>query len=177
MSRATLEKWGLAFFFLLGTTILLKAYSLYVPYGVRFLYTPSIPKGLYSSKTYDRTPLARGQGVCFHTPQVGWLLERGALTPGEIVCKLVLGLPGDTVEPRGNEVFICHEGQCASAGQLQTVDTQGRPVFPAFTQETTIPPGKYYLGSTYHPRSLDSRYFGLVDAENVTVRITPVWNY
>lgn len=173
----TVEKWGLALFFLLGTTILLKAYALYVPYGVRFMYTPSIPKGLYLSKTFDGTSLSRGQGVCFRTNPTGWLLERKYLTPGEIVCKYTLGLPGDTVEPRGDEVFICHDGVCNSAGVVQKADSKGRPSQPAFTSATVIPPGHYYFGSTHHPRSLDSRYLGLVGSDSVSVRITPVWTY
>ena len=67
----TVEKWGLALFFLLGTTIGLKAYAMYVPYGIRYMYTPSMPQGLYQSKTFDHGALARGQGVCFRTQPTG----------------------------------------------------------------------------------------------------------
>lgn len=173
----TVEKWGLALFFLVGTTILLKAYALYVPYGIRFVYTASMPQGLYQSKTYDQTPLTRGQAVCVHTQPTGWVLARHYLVPGEIVCKYTLGVPGDIVEPRGDEIRICHEGQCTSAGIVQKTDINGQPSFPAFSGPTVIPAGSYYFGSTHNPRSLDSRYLGLIGAEHVTVRIWPVWNF
>lgn len=173
----TVEKWGLALFFLLGTTILLKAYSQYVPYGIRYVYTQSMPQGLYQSKTYDLTALTRGQAVCVRTEPTGWVLARHYLAPGEIICKYALGVPGDRVEPRGDELFICHEETCATVGVVQKTDIKGQPAFPAFTGPTVIPPGHYYFGSTHHLRSLDSRYLGLLSAEQIAVRIWPIWNF
>jgi type IV secretory pathway protease TraF len=173
----TVEKWGLALFFLLGTTLLIKLYAAYVPWGLRWVYTPSIPLGLYGSKTYDNTPLARGQGVCFKANPLPWMAGRDYLTPNEVICKFTLGVPGDTIEPRGNEIFVCHDGQCNSAGVVQAKDYKGRPSQSAFTEKTVIPANQYYFGSTHHPRSFDSRYIGLVDGSAVVVRHWPIWTY
>jgi conjugative transfer signal peptidase TraF len=171
----TFEKWGLAFFFLLGTTIFIKLYSLYVPYGVRFVYTPSIPKGLYLSKTFDGTPLERGQGVCFRPHPTAWIAGRNYVSAGEDICKFALGLPGDVVSMKGDEVVICHGDDCHSAGKVRATDSENRPMQAAFTSKVTISPGQYYFGSTFNPKSLDSRYLGLVSASDVATRTWPIW--
>jgi conjugative transfer signal peptidase TraF len=171
----TVRKWGLALFFLLGTTILLKAYDAYVPWGVRYVRTPSIPTGLYVSKTYDRaTPLMPGQVVCFHPTMPAWAADRGYVEATEATCKQVLGVPGDAIEPRGDDVFICRKDACTHVGAVLRTDRSGKPSQPAFTQATVIPPGHYYLGATHHPRSFDSRYLGLVKADSVLVRAWPL---
>lgn len=171
----TVQKWGFALFFLLGATILMKGYEQFVPFGVRYVFTDSIPTGLYGSMTYNRTPLARGQGVCFRIAPQGWVADRGYFSPGESVCKFVLGVPGDEVRPAGDHVNICYQGHCHSAGAVLAADTKGRPTKGAFSVSTVIPEGQYYLGSTYHPRSFDSRYLGLIDASTIAVRTWPLW--
>lgn len=174
----TVEKWSLALFFLLGTTILLKCYAAFVPWGIRYVYTSSIPVGFYLSKTYDGTPLASGQGVCFHANVKPWMLERKYLTPDEVICKRTLGLPGETVERRGDEQVICNAAGCTGVGLIQHVDTKGRPVSSAFAAPSVrIQQGQYYFGSNYHPHSFDSRYLGLVDQAAVTVRTWPIWTF
>lgn len=171
----TARKWSLALFFLLGATILLKGYDQLVPYGVRYVFTPSIPTGLYGSVRYDHTPLTRGEGVCFKPIPTGWVAARGYFQPGEIICKFVLGVPGDEVRAHGPALEICHDGSCASAGTVMPADRQGRPSQSAFTGTTVIPAGKYYMGATHNPRSFDSRYLGLIAGNLVTVRISPIW--
>lgn len=173
----TVEKWSLALFFLLGTTILLKGYVEFVPWGIRIVFTSSISKGIYFSTRYDGKAIARNESVCFYPPRPSWMADRTYLGAGEPICKHTLGLPGDLVEARGEEIFICHAAQCESAGMLKRTDSQGRAVQPAFSSKTVIPLGQYYFGSTEHPRSFDSRYFGLVGASAVTVRITPIWKF
>jgi type IV secretory pathway protease TraF len=139
------------------------------------VFTASVPKGWYASKTYDRTPLARGQGVCFRVTPTGWIAERGYFRPGESVCKLVLGVPGDEIRPQGDELTVCHAGSCRSVGKVLPADSRGRASVSAFPAPVVIPEGKYYLGSTHHPRSFDSRYLGLVDASAISVRTWPLW--
>ncbi len=173
----TAYKWSVALLFLLGTTLLLKLYALYVPYGIRIVYTDSIPTGIYASEVYSGGALQRDQGVCFHPEPKGWLAERHYFESSESICKYALGLPGDVVRPIGTEIFICHANKCNSAGHVMAADRQGRPSVPAFTAETAIPAGHYYLGSTYNPRSLDSRYLGLVRAEQVAVRTWPLLTF
>lgn len=173
----TLEKWGTALFFLLGTTLLLKLYVAFCPWGIRIVITPSVPMGIYASKTYDGTPLARNQDVCLTPVALPWMSGRNYLYAGEVICKHTLGVPGDTVEPRGTELFICHEENCTSAGQFQATDYKGRPARPAFTATTVIPANHYYFGATHHPRSFDSRYLGLQEPNVVRVRTWPLWTF
>lgn len=177
LERETVRKWSLALFWLVGATILLKAYSLYVPYGVRYVFTESIPRGLYASVRYDGTALQPGQGVCFRATPREWMIPRHYFSANETICKYALGVPGDRVVPRGAEVFICHADKCSSAGKVLAKDGLGRSSVPAFTTETVIPEGQYYFGSTYNPRSFDSRYLGLVSSQAVTVRTYPLWTY
>lgn len=171
----TARKWSLAVFFLLGSTILLKLYDQCVPYGVRYVRTASIPKGLYASVWNDHKSLERGQGVCFNAAPTGWYAQRNYFRADDNICKFVLGLPGDEVRPQGERLQVCHEGQCADVGEVLTADLAGRPTKGAFTAATIIPPGQYYLGSTHNPRSFDSRYLGLIDAGSISVRISPLW--
>lgn len=171
----TVQKWGLALFFLLGTTILLKAYDTMVPYGVRYVRTPSIPEGLYGSKRYDGTALVRGETACFRPAPTGWVAERGYIHPNATLCKYVLGVPGDEIRPQGERLSICQAGRCTDAGKVMPTDRQGRPSMSAFPAPVVIPEGQYYLGSTHHERSFDSRYLGLVDARSITARAWPLW--
>jgi conjugative transfer signal peptidase TraF len=173
----TARKWSMALFFLLGATILFKGYEQFVPFGVRYVWTPSIPKGLYASTWLDHRPLQRGEGVCFRGAPTGWFADRKYFREGASICKYVLGVPGDEVRPQGDRVQICHDGKCSDVGQVLTADLAGRPTQGAFSAATVIPVGHYYLGSTYFPRSFDSRYMGLIEAGRITVRISPLWTY
>lgn len=171
----TARKWSLALFFLLGATILIKAYEQFVPYGVRYVRTDSIPKGLYASSWVGHRALERGQGVCFKAIPAGWYADRNYFRANESVCKYVLGVPGDEVKRQGDDVLICHAGKCSSVGKVLAADRAGRPTKSAFVASTVIPTGKYYLGSTHNPRSFDSRYLGLIDTGSIAVRISPIW--
>lgn len=174
MTYDTYRKWGIALFFLLGTTLVIKLYSLYSPWGLRIVVTPSIPEGIYASERYTGTPLNREQTVCFKPQELAWMAGRGYFAPKEIVCKYVLGIPGDRVEVNGTDITICHDTTCKYVGPVQQSDKLGRPSQAAFMQTTTIPAGYYFLGS-YHPRSFDSRYLGLIAQSAIDVQTWPIW--
>lgn len=165
----------MAFFFLVGTTIAFKLYSAYIPYGVRIVFTPSIPVGIYASQTYKGEVLQRGQGVCFKPVERLWMQGRDYAPKGETFCKLVLGVPGDVITPKGAELFQCSGDSCSSLGIVKESDVKGLPVIPAFPKAQAIGSNFYYLGATKHPRSFDSRYLGLIPSESITVKIWPIW--
>lgn len=177
MTPGTWQRWSIALLFLLGASILFKAYAMYVPWGVRFVFTASVPRGLYASKTYDGSTLERGQGVCFEPTLPAWAATRGYLFAGEVVCKTVLGVPGEQVLIDGVDIRICAAEGCRPAGAVLQADSKGRPMQPAFGSSQTIPAGHYYVGSTYSPKSFDSRYLGLIDARQIKVRTWPLWTY
>jgi type IV secretory pathway protease TraF len=155
----------------LAAVVLLPAISPIAPAWNR---TDSLPKGLYLATRFDGGILARGQIACFPYEAPSWA-KTSYLYKGEILCKRVLGLPGDiltTLSTGTNQV--CHDGHCESLGKLLSHDSKGRAVEHPVWDGTVIPQGAYYLGSTRRPNSLDSRYLGLVQKTKIVKTLIPL---
>ena len=124
--------------------------------------------------TIERGPeLHRGAIACFGYEQPAWAKVK-YFEAGEIICKKVLGVPGDTVTTTNNENVICHERQCAPSGKILAVDSHGVPVEHVAFAGAAIPAHTYYLGSTRRPNSMDSRYFGLISAAKIVKTLVPI---
>ena len=145
------------------------------PAGLTWNRSESLPRGLYSF-TKAEGSLQRGQLVCFAYQAPEWAKARHYFPEGALLCKEVLGLPGDRVRVEGGEVTVCPGAgaACRSGGHVRTQDSQGRPV-PAVLQPGVVPEGALYLGATRRPNSFDSRYLGLIPRPRVVRVITPVW--
>lgn len=175
MSYETSMKWLSAALIALVATLMFHAYDKYVPYGVRYVGTTSIPTGFYLSKTYVHgSGLAAGEFVCFKPSLPEW---RRLQEPSGFVgsfCKKVLAVPGYTLTARGPDRFAIAGSSEVWLGKVLSKDSLGRPVQPAALPETPIPPGMYWLGGLNHPNSFDSRYLGLVEDQSIEVVLTPL---
>ena len=77
-------------------------------------------------------------------------------------------VPGDHIAVKDNEVYI--NGQ--SVGRGFGIDRYGQRIELAPLPEI-IPEGEYYVALP-HPRSFDSRYYGLIRRANILGRVTPL---
>jgi type IV secretory pathway protease TraF len=155
---------------LMGITLFVAAWAELgplMPQGLLYNKTPSLSTGFYWYKK-DPGPFERNEIACFRQQQKpSWVKERKYFPEDMLFCKYVLGLPGDTIETREDRhVYICHDGRCSDAGKILDKDSWGRPSFGADLPKT-IPAGYYYMGSVRVPNSLDSRYLGLIKAEEL----------
>jgi conjugative transfer signal peptidase TraF len=148
-------------------------FQTFSPYGIRANVTPSIPMGLYLTHKEVPAQLVRGTLVCFKYEAPVWARSRDYAPEGYLHCKPVWAVPGDYLEVTGNQISLLGaEGYRAKAVALPT-DIQGRSI-PLALKTERVPDGQYALLSTYHPRSFDSRYLGLVPLNKVVSVITPL---
>jgi conjugative transfer signal peptidase TraF len=140
-----------------------------LPIGLSYNHSKSLPRGLYWHQPVVH-PVHRGQLVCFRFVPPEWVKTRRYFPDGTLLCKSVLGLPGDRIVRSGVETQICTANSCVSAGASLTHDSQGRPL-PEIGFPGIIPAGSLYLSSTRVPNSFDSRYLGLI-AESSLVHET-----
>ncbi|MFM8269806.1 MAG: signal peptidase I, partial [Pseudomonadota bacterium] len=117
--------------------------------------------------------------------------------------KRVIGVPGDTIEFRGREIFINNEnifqepvtdaetikkvyGDSLSSGELyrETINERTHWVrflppeqagFVGMKQKEVIPPGKFFVVGDNRDQSYDSRSWGLVSRENIKGRARLIW--
>jgi len=144
-----------------------------LPVGITWIRSPSLPVGLYWHTPITLSP-SRGDLVCFRYRAPEWALERHYLPETSLLCKRVLGLPGDRLVRTNDSLTVCHLAACEDAGRIVSFDSRGRPVTPAILPEK-IPEGSLYLGVPECPRSFDSRYLGLVRTAQLLRTIHPMW--
>lgn len=121
-----------------------------------FNLTPSLP---YVLAVLERgAAVKRGDLIVFRF-QGG---EIGPYLKGQWFFKRVLGLPGDTVEVEGRNVFV----NAIPVGFAKPRTRTGEPLEPI--APGPIPAGRYYVQGT-HPDSFDSRYRvnGLIHVEQI----------
>ena len=144
--------------------------------GIRINWTSSLPPGFYLI-----TDDLNARLVEFCPPRIfsPLSIERG-YRPGGIcpdreapLLKPVIATPGDTV-------MVSDDGISVNGRQLP--NTRPRPLDSAGRPLKAWPPGIYsvsaetvWVASTYHPNSLDSRYFGPISISTVRHRLRPLW--
>lgn len=148
-------------------------FSKVVPFGLNWNITPSIPKGLYFSIKYKGQALEKGDFVCFLYKSPSWAENRKYLNENFQLCKKIEGVAGDTLiySKEKKEIAIND-----SKTYLQDKDTRGRPLpldtFPEGAM--VIDPGMFFLKGVDDPRSLDSRYLGLINQREIVKIIVPL---
>jgi conjugative transfer signal peptidase TraF len=132
--------------------------------------TPSVPRGLYLRRA--STGVAVGSMVVFAVPASvrSLVRERRYLPPGATLMKRVVAMPGDRVCLDG-ETYVVNERPIA---RVRIADSRGRSL-PVFRFCGQVPPGRAFV-ATSAPLSFDSRYFGPVPLETLTV-VTPLWTF
>ncbi len=95
--------------------------------------------------------------------------------PGEFYIKRVIGLPGDSVAVKNNELYINGKKTAQPYLQKSFVDqytNNGLPFTANFTLKqilgvSKVPKGEYFVLGDNRPVSKDSRYFGFVKQDGV----------
>lgn len=114
----------------------------------------------------DRLLLTKGYGAPRRGDIVVFLfVENGAKVE---VVKRVVGLPGDTVETRGDLAWV--NGKPESSGYSVLVGDGDRLVGPL-----TVPKGGIFVLGDNRPISLDSRYIGTIPLTSVIGRAVAIF--
>ena len=130
-------------------------------------YTPSLPLGVYW--LHPGLPIARGEIVDLAIPRPARDLIAGRYLPsGFHLLKRVVALEGDHVCLSNGQYRV--NGQAIST--IAARDSIGRPL-PVFRFCGQVPPGMAFV-ATAAPSSLDSRYFGPVPLDALTLA-RPLW--
>ncbi|MBM9400799.1 S26 family signal peptidase [Gluconacetobacter azotocaptans] len=132
--------------------------------------TASVPVGLY--RVTPTAALHVGDIVALHLPErdATLLATRGYLPFGVPLLKPVAALAGQTVCRVGLRVTI--DGR--TAGEAKPVDHRGRPL-PVWYGCRWLGPREVFVMNQAVPASLDGRYFGVLSADTVIGRATPVY--
>jgi conjugative transfer signal peptidase TraF len=158
---------------LVAVTALL-AHQHYLPVGLSWNGTASLPIGLYWHTKADGKP-RYGDISCFPYKPPEWAQPRNYFPRGFLLCKRVLGLPGDAVVARNDRLEICRpNGECQDAGRVVTHDSAGMLV-PPISLPSTIPVRYAYMGVPESRMSFDSRYLGLIAINDLKRTIHPLW--
>ncbi|CAP56809.1 S26 family signal peptidase [Gluconacetobacter diazotrophicus] len=132
--------------------------------------TASVQIGLY--RVTPTAALRVGDIVALHLPErdATLLATRGYLPFGVPLLKPVAALAGQAVCRVGLRVTI--DGKVV--GEAKAVDHRGRPL-PAWRGCHHLASGQVFVMNPAVPASLDGRYFGVLSADTVIGRATPVY--
>lgn len=156
-------------------TLAIQVYARYVPYSLTWVVTPSIPQGLYVSKAVNGRLLERDEIACFDYPAPAWAQGRGYVPEGMRLCKFVAGVPGDFFSREGDTLLRAPNGaHPAPIAQFVHVDSKKRPLPQDAPVLGEVPSGEYVMLAPKYPNSLDSRYYGRVQARTVTKTLKPI---
>ncbi len=139
--------------------------------GVNF--TPSLARGLYIKNNeeiqYNDIVQFCLDNEIANKVQAERYTSGGSCENGlKPLLKYVVGMEGDKIEIRENRVFITQKNKEESVfyGIIQEIDSKNNQVL-SLLKDGTIPQNQVYVFSN-HKGSFDSRYFGLINIENLT---------
>jgi conjugative transfer signal peptidase TraF len=155
--------------------------------ALQFVYTPSVPRGIYMTHAVEERPLRRGDYVCLEAwrpsaPAAIREAARNGQVPrswveGERLTKRVAGVAGDRIgyvsDVDGGHVTVNGKPLPTSTALLH--DSAGgklaRPPYPYVLRR-----GEVWLTSE-HARGFDSRYFGAVPLSALGCRAELLWRW
>jgi conjugal transfer pilin signal peptidase TrbI len=97
-------------------------------------------------------------------------VQSGLRAEHDQVLKKVGCLPGDQLLMDETHHFFCN-GRLL--GQAFEADSKGRPL-PRFSFNGPVPADKLFMVGT-HPRSFDSKYYGFIEAHEISHQALPLW--
>ena len=152
----------------------------YVPYRLALNRTPSITEGVYLvHRLDDYSDIPRGTLVQFN-----YRCPRPCVSPfdtypeGTPFLKHVVGVPGDHINTAGDHFSLDeNNGPTISLGDAIRKTPTGRPVpYHAVFAHQVIESGEYFAaGDQEVLNSFDSRYFGLVQSQDITGVAELLW--
>ena len=126
----------------------------------KFLYGPELPVTDYRLPGL-RAP-ARGDIIVFKYPQ----------DEKRDFIKRIVGTPGDTVQVRGDQVFV--NGRALTEPYVRRTDTplgdRGQPAYCGYAygcEPTVVPADSYFVMGDNRNNSQDSRYWGFVKRDKI----------
>lgn len=134
--------------------------------------TPSVPMGVWR---ITHTPLTRGVFIRFCLPDtqinedIHRKIPRGWCSNGLMpMLKPIVAVGGDVVAINNRHVFI-NGHEIEPNGSIP----KDAPFPPSFTGSYTLKQDELWVQSTYHPHSVDSRYFGPIHRRDVLSTTVP----
>lgn len=170
-----LRKYGFA---LLPGALFISAFAVAAALGYRVNMTQSLPVGIWK-KTGDISTAAYVE-FCLPAGQFAALVREREYTPHGTCAEGLAPLLKPVVARAGDQVVVTARGLAVNGHELLHTaipehDSRGRPL-PA------VPPGTYpvrsgtvWVLSTYHPRSLDSRYYGAISEASIIDGMRPIF--
>jgi conjugative transfer signal peptidase TraF len=149
--------------------------------GLRWNWTASAPIGLWRDTGAHQFRIGDHVLACppMRMPIIQTSVERGYLPSGRCpgglapLLKIVSGVPGSTVQLTLDSVKIDQAAPIAAATLEEDSDHRPLPHMPAGTYRLGI--GQYWLLSPANPRSIDSRYFGPINADAILGKVEPLF--
>jgi len=162
----------------LGVTmaaVLIGTFLAFGSLGIRLNSSPSLPVGLYIVTSDEHANLVE---FCPTEPFASLSIGRGYRDQG--VCadgaapllKPVVAGAGDVVDVSDHGISV--NGRFLPNTVPLSKDSKGRELQPWHFGHYAVASGTVWVASSYHPRSLDSRYFGPVPTSAIRHRLKPL---
>ena len=161
--RSSLNRKVLAWQLPLLVAVAAAAWTL--PAHINVTVTPSLDRRVFFlTGPPAQDELHNGDYVLFSEAHP-WTGQAATLMTKRVACQ-----PGDRLQVTDSRDYYCND---AYLGRALPTDSAGIAL-PAFIFDGIIPAGHYFL-SGGHPRSYDSRYYGLVTHERFAHKALPIF--
>jgi conjugative transfer signal peptidase TraF len=169
------RKYALA---LLPGALFISALAVGAAFGYRINVTQSLPLGIW-----QKTPDSKGAAYvefCLPESEFAALVREREYTPHGTCPGGLAPLLKPVVAQAGDLVVITDKGLAVNGKPLLTEpirehDSKGRPLPAMKPGSYPVPEKALWVISTYHPRSLDSRYYGAISEASVIAGMRPVF--
>lgn len=164
-----------------GVTLIGSLLWLFYAQGYRIITTPSVPPGIWKVEPVHGA-IQRGQFVWLCPPdkpffrvakQRGYIPEGNCLGGYRHLLKPVAAIANDVVSVTPQGIVI--NGKWLPNSQSQRFDRSGLPLPKLKPGNYRVKQGEVWLISPYHRNSLDSRYFGPINLQQIDGIAHLVW--